>query len=95
MNAGFFLRYILEFQPFVSFLIYSSSFIFHWASAHKIHLCVGGSSPNLLLCCSQSYFHYWYMMCYLCNSQYLEEQVLDSEGVKSSLIALTLLLPAG
>lgn len=35
------------------------------------------------------------MMCYLCNSQYLEEQVLDSEGVKSSLIALTLLLPAG
>lgn len=93
-------RFLLEMQPGVSvfcfyFLIHSSSFIFYRASAHKIHLCVGGSSPNLLPRCSQSYFHYWYMMCYLCNSLYLEKQVLDSEGVKSSLIVLTLLSPSG
>lgn len=93
-------RFLLEIYPRVSascflFLIYSSSFIFHWASAHKIYLCVGGSSPNLLPCCSQSYSHYWYMMCCLCNSLYLEKQVLDSGEVKSSLIALTLLLPSG
>lgn len=46
-------RFLLEIYPRVSafcslFLIYSNSFVFHWASAHKIHLCVGGSSPNLL-----------------------------------------------
>lgn len=86
---------ITESQPFVSYFSYTAVHLYSRVAAHKIHLCVGGSSPNLLPCCSQSYFHYWYMMCYLCNSLYLEKQVLDSRGVKSSLIALTLLLPSG
>lgn len=73
----------------------AGSFIFCWASAHKIHLRVGGSSPNLLPCCSQSYFHYWYITCYLCNSLYLEKQMLDSGKRKISLIALSLLPPPG
>lgn len=80
--AGFFLRYIPESQPFVP---YFSSTAIHLYSTGLLHIkfisvWVEVAPTYLLPCCSQSYFHYWYMVCYLCNSLYLEKQWWTLEG---------------